>query len=180
MSLLLVALIVGTPVWRHIRGAHPRSEPSLRAADHLRRVNEIKDACGAFHTLILAGIANEPAAVENPRAYFDALRRCDVELAEFHRLVAEIPQSAARLSELKFIQACDSFLDIARQIAPGGHVDFNRRDPYRRLQFNVQINQCYNSLIEECGITTERLGEQISGMDALLFDASSRISAGAS
>ncbi len=179
MTLLLVALIVGTFVWRRVSEARHRNEPTLHeAADHLRRVNDIKDVCGALRTLILAGIANEPTVVENPNAYFEALRTCDVELGEFRRLAVVTPQRAAKLSELQFIQTCDSFLNIARQIAPGGHVDF-RRDPGQRSQFNLQMNQCYDSVIEGWRITTERLGEQIRGMDALLFDINSRISTGA-
>lgn len=180
MTLLLVVLIIGAFVWRRVWEARHRSGPFLgEAADHLRRANDIKDACGALHTLILAGIANEAAAAENPRAYFEALRRCDAELGQFRRLAVETPQSGAKLSELQFIQGCDSFLDIARQIAPGGHVDFTWRDPGRRLQFNVQLNQCYDSLVDEWRTTTERLDEQIRGLDALLFDIDTRMSTSA-
>ncbi len=104
-------------------------------------MNDIKDACGALYTLILAGLADEPGVVENPATYFGALQRCDTELQEFRRLATGIRQSAAKLSELQFIQACDNFLDMARQIAPGGHVDFVRPDPKWRLQFDLQLNR---------------------------------------
>ncbi len=180
MTSLLVALTAGIFAWRRFWGASGRQKRSLREFyDGLRSVNNIKDACSALRVLILGGIANELAVLENPAAYFDALRRCDMELAQFRRLVAEIPQSAAKQPQLQFIQTCDGFLDIARQIAPGGHVDFTRYDPNRPLQFNLRLEQWHDSLIQKSWLATELLGDQIRGMDALLFDRNSRPSAGA-
>ncbi len=65
------------------------------------------------------------------------------------------------------------------QVAQRGTIDFMSRQPVRRLEFNNLLLQSHDALTNQWRITSQRLREQIDGIDAFLLDIDAQISAGA-